>query len=298
MCVYVFVCTYMLISPRWIGRGSGFFAVGLERGRRDGRPSLAPSCRRRRSPLLRSRRLRGVLVCPSPSPSSFSRPLSPFAFTRGQKAIPVDPPNLWRSSSAFPFPTPFLLSPLHPRKKHGGRGHPLRRREAVREVVVRRCRGQYDRPPLGSLDGGARAWRIGGLRVGAERTIVGERVFLPSLLPSSLRRPSCLLFRPTPSSRIGKPYFEPPGPDARRPAAGDQRNEESARAPTNLSPAAPPLTSLPPPPSLPHPPTQVNDIALEDYIAVKPKFAVYVPHTAGRYQRRRFHKAQCPIVER
>jgi len=43
---------------------------------------------------------------------------------------------------------------------------------------------------------------------------------------------------------------------------------------------------------------EVNDIALEDYIAVKPKFAVYVPHTAGRYQRRRFHKAQCPIVER
>lgn len=43
---------------------------------------------------------------------------------------------------------------------------------------------------------------------------------------------------------------------------------------------------------------QVNDIALEDYIAVKPKFAVYTPHTAGRYQKRRFRKAQCPIVER
>lgn len=43
---------------------------------------------------------------------------------------------------------------------------------------------------------------------------------------------------------------------------------------------------------------QVNDISLEDYIAVKPKFAVYVPHTAGRYQKKRFRKAQCPIVER
>jgi small subunit ribosomal protein S5e len=43
---------------------------------------------------------------------------------------------------------------------------------------------------------------------------------------------------------------------------------------------------------------QVSDIALEDYIAVKPKFAVYVPHTAGRYQKRRFRKALCPIVER
>jgi len=42
----------------------------------------------------------------------------------------------------------------------------------------------------------------------------------------------------------------------------------------------------------------VNDISLEDYIAVKPKFAVYVPHTAGRYQKKRFRKAQCPIVER
>lgn len=43
---------------------------------------------------------------------------------------------------------------------------------------------------------------------------------------------------------------------------------------------------------------QVNDISLEDYIAVKAKFAVFVPHTAGRYQKKRFRKAQCPIVER
>lgn len=38
--------------------------------------------------------------------------------------------------------------------------------------------------------------------------------------------------------------------------------------------------------------------SLEDYIAVKPKYAVYVPHTAGRYQTKRFRKAQCPIAER
>ncbi|CAK0779287.1 ribosomal protein S5 [Coccomyxa viridis] len=43
---------------------------------------------------------------------------------------------------------------------------------------------------------------------------------------------------------------------------------------------------------------EVSDMALEDYIAVKPKFARYVPHTAGRYQKKRFRKAQCPIVER
>ncbi len=46
------------------------------------------------------------------------------------------------------------------------------------------------------------------------------------------------------------------------------------------------------------PRSQINDISLEDYIAVKPKFAVYLPHTAGRYQKKRFRKAQCPIVER
>lgn len=36
----------------------------------------------------------------------------------------------------------------------------------------------------------------------------------------------------------------------------------------------------------------------QDYIAVKPKYSVYVPHTAGRYAVKRFRKAQCPIVER
>jgi len=42
----------------------------------------------------------------------------------------------------------------------------------------------------------------------------------------------------------------------------------------------------------------VDDISLEDYIAVKPKFAVYLPHTSQRYQSKRFRKASCPIVER
>jgi len=31
---------------------------------------------------------------------------------------------------------------------------------------------------------------------------------------------------------------------------------------------------------------------------VKPKYAQFVPHTAGRFQAKRFKKAQCPIVER
>jgi len=41
-----------------------------------------------------------------------------------------------------------------------------------------------------------------------------------------------------------------------------------------------------------------SDITLTDYIAVKGKGAAYLPHTAGRYQSKRFRKAQCPIVER
>mmetsp|Transcript_3355 Transcript_3355/g.5224 ORF Transcript_3355/g.5224 Transcript_3355/m.5224 type:complete len:197 (+) Transcript_3355:51-641(+) len=41
-----------------------------------------------------------------------------------------------------------------------------------------------------------------------------------------------------------------------------------------------------------------EDISLTDYIASKMQDAVYLPHTAGRYQVKRFRKAQCPIVER
>jgi len=45
---------------------------------------------------------------------------------------------------------------------------------------------------------------------------------------------------------------------------------------------------------------QIHDIALEDYVAVKQKnrFKQYLPHTAGRYNNRRFKKSQCPIIER
>ncbi|CAN0173731.1 unnamed protein product, partial [Ectocarpus sp. 13 AM-2016] len=43
---------------------------------------------------------------------------------------------------------------------------------------------------------------------------------------------------------------------------------------------------------------EIRDISLEDYIAVKGKYATFLPHTAGRYQKKRFRKATCPIVER
>jgi len=44
----------------------------------------------------------------------------------------------------------------------------------------------------------------------------------------------------------------------------------------------------------------ISDISLTDYMAVKQKFRfyAYLPHTAGRYNVKRFRKAQTPIVER
>ena len=37
---------------------------------------------------------------------------------------------------------------------------------------------------------------------------------------------------------------------------------------------------------------------LQDYIACTGDHATFLPHTAGRYQKKRFRKASCPIVER
>jgi len=45
-----------------------------------------------------------------------------------------------------------------------------------------------------------------------------------------------------------------------------------------------------------HHSVEVKDISLTDYIQVR--HAVYVPHTAGRYAKKQFKKAQMPIVER
>eukprot|EP00397_Hematodinium_sp_SG-2012_P049360 GEMP01056903.1.p1 GENE.GEMP01056903.1~~GEMP01056903.1.p1 ORF type:complete len:226 (+),score=47.96 GEMP01056903.1:65-742(+) len=43
---------------------------------------------------------------------------------------------------------------------------------------------------------------------------------------------------------------------------------------------------------------QVNDLSLQDYIACTSTSAKFCPHTAQRYQAKRFRKALCPIVER
>lgn len=42
----------------------------------------------------------------------------------------------------------------------------------------------------------------------------------------------------------------------------------------------------------------MSDVSLVDFIGVKGKFAVWLPHTAGRYQSKSFRKTNCPIVER
>ena len=41
---------------------------------------------------------------------------------------------------------------------------------------------------------------------------------------------------------------------------------------------------------------EVKDISLTDYIQIR--HAVYIPHTAGRYAKKQFKKAQMPVVER
>merc|ERR1712194_718456 len=44
----------------------------------------------------------------------------------------------------------------------------------------------------------------------------------------------------------------------------------------------------------------ISDLSLTDYIAVNQKVSAMslLPHTSGRYQKKRFRKALCPIVER
>ena len=43
---------------------------------------------------------------------------------------------------------------------------------------------------------------------------------------------------------------------------------------------------------------EIKDISLHPYLAVTENHSKYLPHTAGRYNSKRFHKASCPLVER
>jgi len=42
----------------------------------------------------------------------------------------------------------------------------------------------------------------------------------------------------------------------------------------------------------------VKDPSLIDYITVQGKYNAFVPHSAGRYQKKAFRKVNCPLVER
>jgi small subunit ribosomal protein S5e len=42
----------------------------------------------------------------------------------------------------------------------------------------------------------------------------------------------------------------------------------------------------------------IEDISIAPYISIKGKFSVFVPHTSGKYNSKRFRKSNCPIVER
>merc|ERR1739847_129435 len=43
---------------------------------------------------------------------------------------------------------------------------------------------------------------------------------------------------------------------------------------------------------------QCADLSLKDYINFNNQYAKFLPHSAGRYNKIRFRKAQCPIIER
>lgn len=72
---------------------------------------------------------------------------------------------------------------------------------------------------------------------------------------------------------------------------GRSRVGARSRTPRRILRASPPILFAP---LL----AQVTDLSLIDYIAVKAKHDRYTPHSAGRFQKKRFRKAQCPIVER
>jgi small subunit ribosomal protein S5e len=43
---------------------------------------------------------------------------------------------------------------------------------------------------------------------------------------------------------------------------------------------------------------EIEDPSLAPYISANEKFANFVPHTAGRYNNKKFKRARCPLVER
>mmetsp|Transcript_14839 Transcript_14839/g.29802 ORF Transcript_14839/g.29802 Transcript_14839/m.29802 type:complete len:192 (+) Transcript_14839:872-1447(+) len=42
----------------------------------------------------------------------------------------------------------------------------------------------------------------------------------------------------------------------------------------------------------------IQDLSVAPYIAASGKFARFIPHSSGNYNAKKFHRAQCPLVER
>jgi len=78
----------------------------------------------------------------------------------------------------------------------------------------------------------------------------------------------------------------------------DWADEVAEAPPTELAPVLPELPQIMLFGKWSCEDVSVSDMSLQDYIAVKEKYARYMPHSAGRFAAKRFRKAQCPIVER
>jgi small subunit ribosomal protein S5e len=42
----------------------------------------------------------------------------------------------------------------------------------------------------------------------------------------------------------------------------------------------------------------IQDLSLVSYLSINEKFSQFVPHTSGKYNKKRFNRALCPLVER
>jgi small subunit ribosomal protein S5e len=43
---------------------------------------------------------------------------------------------------------------------------------------------------------------------------------------------------------------------------------------------------------------EINDLSLAPYLFVSDRFSAFVPHSAGSYNKKKFNRSRCPIIER
>ncbi|KAI6696613.1 hypothetical protein NL676_016732 [Syzygium grande] len=111
----------------------------------------------------------------------------------------------------------------------------------------------------------------------------------------SIKPKTRVSFPPSPARETERFRLLPPPPPPRPPSSSPIPSMAVAAAPVEIQPVSDVKLFN----RWSFDDVQVNDLSLNDYIAVQPaKHATYVPHTAGRYSVKRFRKAQCPIVER